>query len=100
MHVAVSTTATSSSSPSSAVKYFKADLLTLKNNGADDVEQVVISYDSDPACLGLFGKSSGALMNNPTDRIALPCPEYCKGKDNESAVLLSFADARAFVTGS
>lgn len=84
--------------------YHKDDVQLLKDEGADDVIQIVVGHSSksaQPPALGLFGVKDGVIMNAGTDWVALPCPEYCKdGTDTSTSDWLTPAEARARVTGS
>ena len=57
--------------------YFIQDVDELKEQGADDLVQVYALYDGKEAAKGIIGIRQGSLMNNPYERIALPCPPYC-----------------------
>ncbi len=73
-------------------KYFKDELIALRDLGAATMVQIPGIYlnDPKPATKIVVGiDSNGHLMNNENGKAVLPCPNYCEPPGSGGLVTLS-----------
>ena len=62
-------------------RYYKDELIALRNSGAEAMVQIpgFITNDPKPATKMVIGiDSNGHLMDDPTSLVVAPCPNYCQ----------------------